>query len=113
MQSAIKQSLLQATGPMLLPAFLPSFLTIPSDAGKEDTRTAGLLPYINDQLEAGTTSLYADLHAITDRRLLEEVLTYSEGNLSKAAKYLGISRATLRSRMATLGLSADERSGRE
>jgi DNA-binding protein Fis len=52
--------------------------------------------------------LYADLHAITDRQLLVEVLQYAGGNLSKAAKYLGISRATLRSRLSALGIDAQE-----
>jgi DNA-binding protein Fis len=51
--------------------------------------------------------LYADLHALTDRQLLSEVMRYAEGNLSKAAKYLGISRATLRSRLSALGLDME------
>lgn len=108
LQSVIKQSLLQATGPMILPAFLPAFLTCPPSQASSAAETAGLVPYIRSQLQAGTTTLYADLQAITDRCLLTEVLTYSAGNLSRAAKYLGISRATLRTRLNALGLSADE-----
>jgi two-component system nitrogen regulation response regulator GlnG len=108
LQSVVKQTLLQATGSVLLPAFLPGYLSSPPAPADAETQTTGIVPYIHDQLRAGTTSLYADLHAMTDRRLLAEVLTYCTGNLSRAAKYLGISRATLRSRLAALGLSAEQ-----
>jgi nitrogen regulation protein NR(I) len=108
LQSVIKQSLLQATGTVLLPAFLPAFLSIPPNPLSSDAQTANLVPFIQSQLQAGTSSLYADLHAITDRRLLAEVLAYSAGNLSRAAKHLGISRATLRARLAALGLAAED-----
>jgi two-component system nitrogen regulation response regulator GlnG len=110
LQSVIKQSLLHATGPVLLPAFLPKRLSgepaqLSGDAafGNED-----LTQYIRDQLRIGTTSLYSDVQALIDRRLLTEVLTHSAGNLSRAAKHLGISRATLRSRLLALGLSAED-----
>jgi two-component system nitrogen regulation response regulator GlnG len=107
LQSVIKQSLLQATGAVLLPAFLPDFLSSPSGQPSHDAWASGLTTYVQSQLRAGTTSLYADLHALTDRQLLSEVMRYAEGNLSKAAKYLGISRATLRSRLSALGLDME------
>jgi two-component system nitrogen regulation response regulator GlnG len=110
LQSVIKQSLLHATGPVLLPAFLPSGLSgsPPQSSGGAAIGNEDLTQYIRDQLRMGTSSLYSDVQALIDRRLLTEVLTYSAGNLSRAAKYLGISRATLRSRLAALGLSADD-----
>ncbi|MEX2121489.1 MAG: sigma-54 dependent transcriptional regulator [Pirellulales bacterium] len=111
LQSVVKQSLLRATGPVLLPGFLPDVLRgEPKQPGAGDTTSSfeNLTEYIQAQLRAGTTSLYSDVQAITDRRLLTEVLTYAAGNLSRAAKYLGISRATLRGRLTALGLSAED-----
>ena len=113
LQSVVKQSLLQATGPVLLPSFLPSFLTAdPGCAAEASIETAPdlawLTPFIQGQLRAGSTSLYADVQARTDRHLFAEVLQQVSGNLTQAARHLGISRATLRARLAALGLSAEE-----
>ena len=47
---------------------------------------------------------YRQVHADVDRMLLPEVLQVNAGNLSQAAKSLGISRDTLRSRLRELGL---------
>ena len=67
----------------------------------------GLTGCVGDQLAAGSTRLYADYQALTDRHLLALVLRHTGGNLSRAAAALGITRATLRSKLAALGLKAD------
>jgi two-component system nitrogen regulation response regulator GlnG len=113
LQSVVKRSLLQASGPLLLPAFLPAFL---SDAGRpaggaRDQGHESIAHFVQRELSAGTSSLYADVHAFTDRLLLAEVLRHTGGNLSQAARLLGISRVTLRTRLQALGLSAESASG--
>jgi two-component system nitrogen regulation response regulator GlnG len=102
LQSVIKQALLGTTGPVILPEFLPPLVGGPSafDYG-------GLTGYVEDQLRAGTTSLHADYQALTERHLLALVLRHTGGNLSQAARTLGITRATLRTRLASLGLAAE------
>lgn len=110
-QSVIKQALLQATGPVLLPEFLPPSIRLrvaPSD--QDPSKEMGLTElssFIQQQLLADTTTLYADYQALTDRHLLKLVLEHTGGNLSRAAKHLGITRATLRSKLHAAGTFAD------
>jgi len=106
LQSVMKQALLHATGPVLLPEFLPAALR---DGGGDATAFdfGGLTGFIRDQLRAGSTSLYADYQALTDRHLLAEVLRHTGGNLSQAARLLGITRGTLRTRMIALGIPTE------
>lgn len=111
LQSVIKQALLQSTGPVLLPEFLPSMIRHPGPrAGESDQRGfdyGGLGEYIQAQLRVGSTTLYADYQSLVDKRLFEEVLRHTGGNLSKSAKILGITRATLRTKLNALGMAAD------
>jgi two-component system nitrogen regulation response regulator GlnG len=110
-QSVIKQALLQATGPVLLPEFLPAAIRRQSDVTPETPSAEVDLPalsaFVKQQLAADSTSLYADFTALTDRHLLTLVLQHTAGNLSRAARFLGITRATLRVKLEALGLSAD------
>ena len=110
-QSVIKQSLLQATGPVLLPEFLPhtvrNRLASPGEPAADSLDLSTLTTFIQQQLRAESTSLYSEYQAVTDRHLLKLVLENTGGNLSKAARILGITRATLRTKVQTLGLSAD------
>lgn len=111
LQSVIKQSLLHASGPVLLPQFLPRAFR--GDAAREDGANTpafdfgGLTDFIRDQLQSGPTTLYSDFQALTDKQLLSEVLSHTNGNLSQAARYLGITRATLRTKLNALGLAVE------
>lgn len=110
-QSVIKQALLQATGPVLLPEFLPASvrnrLAEPSQSTSDAMDLSALTMFIRQQLRAESTSLYSEYQAVTDRHLLKLVLENTGGNLSKAARILGITRATLRTKLHALQLSAD------
>jgi DNA-binding protein Fis len=68
---------------------------------------SALTTFIQQQLRAESTSLYSEYQAVTDRHLLKLVLENTGGNLSKAARILGITRATLRTKLQALQLSAD------
>jgi two-component system nitrogen regulation response regulator GlnG len=106
LQSVLKQTLLETTGPTVLAEFLPAVVRGGNETASEvDFGT--LSSFVNQQLSAGTTSLYADYQRLTDRHLLELVLRHTGGNLSRAARTLGITRATLRSKLAALGLSPE------
>ena len=111
LQSVLKQSLLQSTGPRFLPEFLPPSLrgdaARASHARVDDSILTGLTHYIRGRLHAGATELHTDVIALVERQLLSEVLHHTGGNLSQASRILGITRVTLRARLASLGLASD------
>ena len=112
LQSVVKQTLLQMTGPIVLPEFLPAAVRRRENGTAESAFDyGGLTAYVEDQLQAGTTRLYADYQALTDRHLLTLVLRHAGGNLSRAALTLGITRATLRSKLAALGITIERPTG--
>jgi two-component system nitrogen regulation response regulator GlnG len=106
LQSILKQALLQASGSVLLPAFLPDLSGSPPSAGE---RTApgtevGLEAFIRQRLGPNAKDLYAETHREVDRLLLPAVLKYTGGNQHQAARLLGIARQTLRQKLRDLGL---------
>jgi len=110
LQSVVKQTLLETTGPVVLPEFLPAAVR-KGEGGAAGGELAfdfgGLTAYVEDQFRGGSTTLYADYQRLTDRHLLALVLRHAGGNLSRASRSLGITRATLRAKLAALGLTVD------
>jgi len=104
LQSVLKQAMLRATGPVLLSDFLPATVrpggaTVPVPS---DTAFADVLHFVRSALANGETNLHAEVIAAVERILLGEVMTQSAGNISQAARLLGISRPTLRAKLAAL-----------
>lgn len=110
LQSVLKQAILQATGPVIVPEFLPeSFRSkdpaaATSDASAKPT-DVDLEQFTRARLEAGSTDLLAEFLAVTERRLLLQVLEHTANNLTQTARILGISRATLRNKLNVLGIN--------
>jgi DNA-binding NtrC family response regulator len=112
LQSVLKQALLQARGPMLLPTFLPALAGEPSGAMTTSPPAAGdpnLEAFIRLCLTSAEGDLYAETHRQVDRLLLTRVLEDTGGNQLQAARRLGISRDTLRRRLIELGLHVSRR----
>ncbi len=111
LQSILKQALLQATGPVLLSEFLPAAFRRPKHGtGKPDQSAfdfGGLTAFIQGQLQAGTTTLYSDYQALADKHLLSEVLRHTGRNISQTSRILGITRATLRTKLQALGIPVE------
>ena len=108
LQSVLKQALLQASGPVLLPAFLPEPLGGPGVAAPPSPieEEPGVETFIiHQRVGSDVRDLYADTHQQVDRLLLPRVLEYTRGNLQQAALLLGIARQTLRMKLRDLGLS--------
>jgi DNA-binding NtrC family response regulator len=105
LQSVLKQALLQASGTILLPGFLPE-LSGESDPDAPPGADLGLEAFIRQRLRPDMQDLYADTHRQVDRLLLPRVLEYTRGNQYQAARLLGIARQTLRQKLRDLGLHA-------
>jgi DNA-binding NtrC family response regulator len=107
LQSTLKQALLRAHGPVLLPDFLPELPEAPGKPAAPGTPPGGRLDlevFIRQRLRPGSRDLYKETLRELDRLLLPRVLEYSGGNQARAALLLGIARRTLRQKLRDLGL---------
>jgi DNA-binding NtrC family response regulator len=104
LQSVLKQALLRASGPVLLPAFLPELAAAAGEIGAQPAADGGLEAFIRQRLVPDTIDLYAETHRRIDRVLLPLVLEFTGGNQHQAARLLGIARQTLRQKLRDLGL---------
>jgi DNA-binding NtrC family response regulator len=108
LQSVLKQALLCATGPVLLPVFLPESLGETGDittASTEPTEPGAEKFVIQQRLADDVRDLFTKSHRKLDRLLLPRVLQHTRGSLRQAALVLGIARQTLRLKIRELGLS--------
>jgi two-component system nitrogen regulation response regulator GlnG len=108
LQSVLKQALLQASGPVLLPTFLPESLGGPNEvtAASPAREEPGVETFIVRQRIANDLrELYTEAHRQLDRLLLPRVLEFTRGSQHQAAVLLGIARQTLRLKLRDLGLT--------
>jgi two-component system nitrogen regulation response regulator GlnG len=107
LQSVLKQSLLHATGPVLVPAFLPTAIQNGAPPKALAPGTMDLERQIQDRIQAGSQDLYAEMLALMERQLLTQVLRATQGNQLQAAKILGITRGSLRTKIRALGITIE------
>jgi two-component system nitrogen regulation response regulator GlnG len=106
LQSVLKQALLRAHGPVLLPDFLPELSESPGQPAPVAPPVGHPDPeaFLRERLGPDSRDLYADSHRELDRLLLPRVLEHTGGNQARAAVLLGIARRTLRTKLGELGL---------
>jgi DNA-binding NtrC family response regulator len=112
-QSVLKQAILQAIGPVLLPGFLPPAVRAAGIEGNGELHSqsgeiAALENFIDERIQAHSTDLYAEMLAYVERIALTRVLRHTGANQSTAAKMLGITRGSLRNKIRTLGIRIDQ-----
>jgi two-component system nitrogen regulation response regulator GlnG len=108
----VKQALLNATGKVLIPPFLPDLSSsqtpvdeVPGAGGDSSEGWSAFRDFIRQRLRAGSTNLNAEAQLEADRVLLPAVLEFTDANQLQAAKILGLSRQTLRQRLRSIGRS--------
>jgi two-component system nitrogen regulation response regulator GlnG len=113
LQNVLKQSLLRSVGSVIIPEFLPDSVRHPESSfgAEDDVDSPGidLRQFIERRLDEGSNSLYAESLEFMERYLVTRVLSLCDGNQSKAARMLGITRGCLRSKVRSLNVSIDTR----
>ena len=109
-QSAIKQAMLHATGHTVLAEHLPEELRRPAlpQPPSGETSALDLAQWIDTLLQEGARDLHAKVMEAAERTLLPQVLRHTHGHQAQASALLGLSRATLRSKLRALGLIVDK-----
>jgi two-component system nitrogen regulation response regulator GlnG len=106
LQSVLKQSLLHMRGSVLTLDDLPPRL-LAEVAAPASAANSGLDSFVDSRLQAGSTDLYAECLERMERELLTRVLQETHGNQVQAARILGITRGSLRTKIRSLGISID------
>lgn len=115
MQSIVRQSLLNSTGPVIVPSFLPlEVSTAAKSKGSTNIATTNktgvpsdLAPFVKRRLEADSRDLYAETLEQMERYLITRVLQATDGNQTKASEILGITRGKIRDRVNLFQISLD------
>ena len=111
LQNVLKQTLLRSAGPVIIPNFLPERVRDPeAEAPMEipmDASGTDLQQFVDERLNAGSKNLYSEALEFMERYVVTRVLSVCEGNQSKAARMLGITRGCLRSKVRALKVSID------
>jgi two-component system nitrogen regulation response regulator GlnG len=112
LQTVLKLALLQAAGPVLLADFLPDYLhrggSPPESLSRPDAAPGempSLAQFIEEHLQSGDGNLYAETLRRMERLLLTRVLQHTGGNQLQAARILGITRGSLRTKIRDLGIA--------
>lgn len=112
LQAVLRKTMLMSTGPVLVPEFLPDELLDGSGTDSISSESSlGLAmsfdSFLNELDVAGSNDMYAESLEWLERHLLTHVLSATEGNQSKAADRLGITRGSLRNKIRSLDISID------
>lgn len=123
LQSVIRQALVNATGPVVVPECLPEGVrregSIEENAprpGSHETRhnehepelPTDLAPLVEQALQRGTHDLYALALEYMERYLFTRVLRETHGNQSQAAEILGVGRGKVADRIHAFGIQLEQ-----
>ena len=112
LQSVLRQALLRAQGSVLLADFLSPMVRgeAPPEAGPRFA-AVDWEEFLDERLRDGSQDLHAEALTLMERSLLTRVLRFTRGNQLQAAKILGITRGSLRTKIRTLGITIERSVG--
>lgn len=106
LQGVLRRASIETGGPVIDATAVRSALVRraipPNDAAtksESDWFVTNWRRFVDERLAAGTHELYSECLAEAERKLLVRLLEHTRGNQSKAARMLGISRASLRKKL--------------
>lgn len=107
LQSVIKQAVLHARGPVVLPDVLPPALFTSNSTVANSAPSGGAFDwdrFVRQRISAGSEDLYAEALNRMEREVLIRVLDHTAGNQLQAARILGITRGSLRTKIRAHGI---------
>jgi len=111
LQSVVRQTVLQSSGPVLLADFLPDFLSEqvgePPPAPPSPPSQDYWDQFVAERIQASGDRLYDEALARMESEVITRVLKHTGGNQVEAAKLLGITRTTLRTKIRQAGIAID------
>ncbi len=107
LRNVIQWAMLNGSGHLILPEFLPDEFRAPPAAAPAPP-AGGLERFIDDLLARGEKDVYARVTEHVERALLGRVLSHTHGHQAQASDILGINRTTLRHKLRALGLGVDK-----
>jgi two-component system, NtrC family, nitrogen regulation response regulator GlnG len=114
LQSVVREALIVAAGPTILPEFLPAELHQQADSPAERDVEPSLLPSpdwqtlpqnVETWIAGGQSDVYRRAREQFDRLVILRAMQQADGNQNQAAEILGISRVTLRAKLRSMDLS--------
>jgi nitrogen regulation protein NR(I) len=109
LENVVKQAILQATGTVIVPHFLPVLAagggSLSSEATNSYAIEQDLAGFIERRIRSGSENLYAEAVEQMERQLIRRVLEVTAGNQSRASRMLGITRGSLRNKIRSLEIS--------
>jgi two-component system nitrogen regulation response regulator GlnG len=124
LQGVLQHAMLNASGPMILPEFLPPHLlssepliptkspvavAVESGSSTAEGTSLGEIEALAERLlHSHPGQVHEAFVAETERVLLARVVQFTRGHQGKAAELLGISRVTLRHKLRALGLAQEK-----
>ncbi len=110
LQGVIKEAMLNGSGPLILPEFLPPSLFAPAEGLTPPSHRPGLdvEELIERCLRENRGEVYDQVTRAVERFLLLRVLKQTRGHQSQASEVLGITRTTLRNKLRELGIAVDK-----
>lgn len=110
LQNVLRHAIVQSSGPVLIAEFFPGEMS--AAAGQEDfeprqTAQENLDFFVQQRLQNGTKHLYAETIEAVEKYLISTVLNETNGNQSKAAIILGITRGCLRHKIRLYGIALE------
>jgi DNA-binding NtrC family response regulator len=112
LQNVLKQTLLRSAGHVVIPDFIPERIRSPEANASGDSGDAAgtdLKHFVDERLDGDSNDLYSEALEFMERYVVTRVLRVCEGNQSKAARMLGITRGCLRSKVRALKVLIDTR----
>ena len=109
--NALQQAVLQAAGPTVIPSqfegLIPVLKSVVENRERRPYDTAGIREAVIRQIEQNETQILTPLVGSFEQEVIRAAVDHCQGNMSLAAKYLGIHRVTLKAKMG------EERPARE